>query len=240
MSAQIHYLNWDSEFFGYKVGLVRLGNMDELLLRRTVNDLREQDYRLAYVFADPSDVISNHSLKEFAGEPVDRKVTFFKELDNPGDYISSDSVRPYPSTHVSHKLLSLALQSGIYSRFNVDGNFRNLEFERLYTRWIEKSVEKEIAKEVLVFYEDDDEKGFITLDHKKNEGSIGLIAVDEQVRGKSIGRKLISSSFSYFRDNNVSIVDVVTQLNNNGACEFYKALGFKIRNITNVYHLWIR
>ena len=43
--------------------------------------------------------------------------------------------------HDFNTLKSLALSSGQYSRFNIDKNFVNNEYEILYNRWIEKSVE---------------------------------------------------------------------------------------------------
>jgi dTDP-4-amino-4,6-dideoxy-D-galactose acyltransferase len=105
--------------------------------------------------------------------------------------------------------------------------------------WIEKSVKREIADEILVYSENEDEKGFITLVIKKNKGSIGLIAVDEKERGKSVGKKLVQAALLYFNEKKINIVEVVAQIENRGACRFYKSLGFEIKSIVNIYHLWI-
>jgi dTDP-4-amino-4,6-dideoxy-D-galactose acyltransferase len=64
--------------------------------------------------------------------------------------------------------------------------------------------------------------------------------VDENQRGKAIGRKLVVAALEYFRDHKVTTVEVVTQKANNSACRFYESCGFKIKSILNIYHLWIR
>jgi dTDP-4-amino-4,6-dideoxy-D-galactose acyltransferase len=74
----------------------------------------------------------------------------------------------------------------------------------------------------------------------ENSGSIGLIAVDENQRGKAIGKKLIGAGLQYFYDHKITSVDVVTQKSNYLACRFYESCGFKIKSIVNIYHLWIR
>ncbi len=128
----------------------------------------------------------------------------------------------------------------MYSRFKIDPYFRNNEFERLYTEWIEKSVERRLANEVLIYNEGDELLGFITLALREKTGSIGLIAVDENQRGKAIGKKLIRAALAYFKDHKITTVEVVTQKANYAACRFYESCGFKIKSIVNIYHLWIR
>ena len=75
---------------------------------------------------------------------------------------------------------------------------------------------------------------------KKSGGSIGLLAVDESVRGNSVGRELIKAAFSSFGKRGISNIEVVTQKANKAACRFYETCGFTVRNIENVYHLWIK
>jgi ribosomal protein S18 acetylase RimI-like enzyme len=39
--------------------------------------------------------------------------------------------------------------------------------------------------------------------------------------------------------NNAHMTEVATQKANENACRFYESIGFKVKNIVNVYHLWI-
>ncbi len=232
-------LEWDSRFFGYKIGAIYTQNLRLNELEKIIIELREQDYRLAYCFADPYDEISNSSLKSVSGLLVDQKITFSMGIDDADNLIMSTFIKPVRQNFASEKLKSLALQSGIYSRFKIDPNFDNDEFEKLYLEWIEKSVKKVIAEEVLVYYENDDEKGLITLGLKNNVGSIGLLAVDEKERGKSIGKKLVQAALVYFKERKIDNIEVVTQIENKSACGFYKSIGFETKSIVNIYHLWI-
>ena len=59
------------------------------------------------------------------------------------------------------------------------------------------------------------------------------------LRGKSIGKKLMNAVLTYLSEKNTYMVEVATQKANENACRFYEAIGFEVRNIINVYHLWI-
>lgn len=187
-------------FFGYKIAAIQALNLKLDGLNKIIIKLREQSFKLAYCFTSPDDEISNSSLLSFSGLLVDEKITFYKRINEENNLKCSTFIKPYNLNFASEKLKSLALQSGIYSRFKIDSNFRSNEYEKLYLEWIEKSVKREMADEILVYSENDDEKGFITLMIKNNKGSIGLIAVDEKERGKSVGKKLVQAALLYFKE----------------------------------------
>jgi len=233
-------LEWDSGFFGYKVAGIKASELDPARLDNIMKQLRVKDYKLAYCFVSPADRISSESLKQVSSFLADEKITYSIKNVDENNFPGSDKIIPYDLKIASQKLIKLALQSGIYSRFKIDQNFRNNEFERLYIEWIEKSVSKVLADEVFIYREDDEIQGFITLSIKNSTGSIGLIAVDENQRGKAIGKKLIGRSLLYFKENNIVETDVVTQKANSIACRFYETCGFRIKNVVNIYHLWIR
>jgi dTDP-4-amino-4,6-dideoxy-D-galactose acyltransferase len=232
-------LEWDTGFFGYKVAGIKASELEPAGLDKILRQLRENDFKLAYCFVSPEDKRSNESLKQASGLLADEKITYSINVEA-NSFPVSDKIIPYDLKQPTQKLITLALQSGIYSRFKIDQNFRNNEFERLYMEWIGKSVSKTLADEVFVYSEDDEILGFITLSIKNRKGSIGLIAVDENQRGKAIGKKLIGRGLLYFKENNITETDVVTQKANSIACRFYESCGFRIKNIVNIYHLWIR
>lgn len=235
----IRILDWDSEFFGYSIASVTAGEMNAEILEGITGELRSKGIKLAYVFVSPDDKISNDLLESRGVFLADEKVTFSRLSMGENELPDSSNIVPYNSVSYSEKLVSLTLQSGIYSRFKVDPLFRNNEFERLYTEWIRKSVSRQIAEEVLVYKEQDEIYGFITLAIHDSVGSIGLIAVDETQRGKAIGKKLIGAAMNFFHEKEMVNVDVVTQKANYVACRFYESCGFRIKSIVNIYHLWI-
>lgn len=240
MGNKYSLLNWDTSFFGYKIACLLANDLNQGELMAIIHQLKDNNYRLLYCFTKPIDEVSNESMKSASGFLVDEKVTFIKKLNDWDIYMHSESIKPYELLYPSEKLKLMALQSGVYSRYKIDINFRNNEYEKLYLKWIEESVKKTLASDVLVYYKDEDEKGFVTIKINNVIGSIGLIAVDQNARGNSIGKELMMTALNTFQKSNVEYVEVVTQRANKIACNFYSSLGFNIKNTVNVYHLWIK
>jgi dTDP-4-amino-4,6-dideoxy-D-galactose acyltransferase len=239
MESSFSILNWDSVFFGYKVASVRPFNLTKEQADTIIQRLRDNQVRLAYIFVAPEDHKSNDTVSKCSASLVDEKVTFISTINKEAALFSDSFIRPYGLDKPDLKLKALTLQSGIYSRFKIDANFQNHEFENLYGEWIEKSVRKEIADEVLVYTEKGEIKGFVTIRIKNNIGTIGLIAVDQNERGKSIGKKLMNAAMQFSWMKGANAAEVATQKANEGACRFYGSIGFEVKNIVNVYHLWI-
>lgn len=240
MENNYNLLEWDTRHFGYKVACVRCDKLEIPYLKLLMNELKDLNFGLAYFFVNPTDKISNNSLTAISGFLADEKITFHTQLRKDDNFMYATQIRPYQLNYTSEKLKLLAFQSGIYSRFKLDKKFVNNEFEKLYTEWIDKSVKKEIADEVLTYYKNDEEKGFVTVHIQNNVGSIGLIAVDESERGNSIGKQLMSAAMFTFKEKGIYNIEVVTQGNNRIACEFYKSLGFMVKTMENIYHIWIK
>ncbi len=235
-----YLLEWDTRFFGYKIAGIKTFGLGLDRLNNIIARLREENFKLAYCFADPEDRISNDSFRLANAYPADEKVTYSSPIKDENIFPDSGNIIPYNLNYSLEQLKSLALQSGVYSRFRTDPGFRNNEFEKLYLEWIEKSVNKILSSEVLIYKESQEILGFITLVIHNDIGSIGLIAVDENQRGKAIGKKLVNAAFHYFNDRKIQEIEVVTQKANYMACRFYESCGFEIKSIVNIYHLWIR
>lgn len=238
MINSIKILEWDSNLFGYQVASLDIPNNDELESFYLKQSLHDNRISLLYIFTDPSDNNNMKIIEALGAYKVDERQLFYKDKILKDSEIIPD-IEPYKYEYVNRNLYSLTLQSGEFSRFNIDKHFRNNEYIKLYSKWIERSVKKEIANEILVYLNSSEEYGMITLNVKAEIGTIGLFAVDKAIRGKSIGKKLIKSAERYFLDHGVKEIYVTTQGDNISACQFYKSCGFKIKNRKNVYHLWL-
>jgi ribosomal protein S18 acetylase RimI-like enzyme len=99
-----------------------------------------------------------------------------------------------------------------------------------------------LADEILVYQEDGEIYSFITVkvDKIAGRGSLGLLAVDEKMRGKSIGRHMLNAAEDFFLNRGIKVIDVVTQKKNKAACALYESNRYRIKEIINIYHLWIR
>lgn len=232
-------LVWDTEVFGYSVVLITETKITSNTLRKILNDLAKDETKLAYLFLNPDDSLANEVAKENNGQLVDKKVTYIQSLTDVQDSDVSSGIISYKNKHITNELLLLALQSGEYSRFKIDRHFIHGEYKKLYKEWIEKSLHGTIAKDVLVYQENKKILGIITIGEKNERCDIGLFAVDEKSRGKSIGRKLMQATLMKAKELDYSLIQVVTQKDNTIACSFYEKMGFKQESIQNVYHFWL-
>lgn len=230
-------LAWDSGFFGYGVGGAKLSSASRLVLEEIMEKAKAENIRLVYFTVNPADEISQESVGKAGGVLYDRKLTYFRKQ-KPS--ISLDErIASYSQRLNAEPLFSLSYQSGAFSRFRLDRDFKNSEFERLYQAWMENSVKRLIAKEVLVYEENGVNLGVITLGIKAQRIDIGLLAVDETARGKRIGAKLLAAADYYCDAWNCAGIQVVTQRANEPACRFYEQQGFEKEHEQFIYHLWL-
>ncbi len=238
IESRIKLLPWDTDFFGYRVARVDRAIVVPEDYQAVCQEFRQQDIALAY-YSSPELIPFETASGDYAARLVDRKITFVK---GPQKSLKSElSVRSYSEAEgISPKLIDLAVQSGVFSRFNIDPRIGRQKFEELYRTWILRSIKREIAREVLVCQEDDAITGLITLGEKDETGIIGILAVDGNCRGKGIGGRLVHAAEEWCLDAGFSKLGVVTQGNNTPACRFYEHYGFSVESAVYVYHLWKR
>jgi dTDP-4-amino-4,6-dideoxy-D-galactose acyltransferase len=237
MILKHHTKAWDSEFFGFKVGEAFFSLFDSYEYEFVMKQFQESGYRLVYIF--PLDEKSFKALQECHLTHIDTKTTFGKELDNNFICEKNEFITKYIADDRYEELASLALTSGIYSRFKKDTNFLTGTFESLYNTWITKSISHEIADEVLVYSSDKIVEGFVTYSQLNELKVIGLIAVSSNSINKGIGKSLMKAVENAAYKDGCNKVNVSTQSENLGACRFYTACGYQIIQKQPVFHLWI-
>lgn len=235
---KLAHLQWDSQFFGLKIGKIVCNRKNYDELNQLVNIARSENYSLLYVFS-PEDILLNEEdvLKNNASL-VDRKIAYQLNLNSKMIRVD-DCIFDYNTKKLSKDLLDLTYISGQYSRFLLDKKMPENAFENLYKAWIEKSLSKEIADKVFVAQRNYKIIGFVTLKIKDDKGEVGLIAVSKQTQGLKIGSKLIDACVLYLQEKSIYEIVVSTQLANTQACRFYVSYGFKKELITNIYHFWL-
>ena len=220
---KIKQLSWDSDFFNYPVGEYRIKSENFNLEKfKSCAEL----YQLVYIHSTkPCNILSE---KIILG---DIKLTFTKKatLNKSNDHIivfNEPSIDP---------LLSLALQSGEYSRFKLDYRLVNNEFERLYEAWLKKELDQ---GEILIYKNKDQIIGMVTISFKECKSIIGLIAVDEKYRGKGIGRALLEAAENVSFISKKDTLLVKTQLANKNALQLYLKNGYSEIEKTYLYHYY--
>lgn len=230
---EIRKLEWDSEFFGLQIGRVDLQTLDDAVdLALMHYDLKFQ-YDLLYVFSK-----EGLSFDAIGAELIDEKVLYGKPCEPRERY---NDISFYKQDVPSEDLYRLALVSGGYSRFKLDGRLPQGCYERLYTRWIENACPKDGTNKQILTYLDAQNvaKGMITIDHQGELGHIGLVAVDADCQHQGIGGKIMSSLDGYLYGLGVKTLEVPTQKVNKDACRWYEKNGFKVKSVTPIYHWWL-
>lgn len=226
-------LEWDSEFFGFEVAQLS-GAVEPNDLNEVYQQMAAANISLAYYFADQEIHFPSHAL--YASTLIDIKVLYVKKI-----VVShcDEHVHPYKEDFPSDKLLSLSIESGVYSRFKKDTAIPVSRYEELYKKWIINSVNKQIAEEVLIYETEGEIAGFVTVGIKNNRAELGIMAVDRNFRGKGIASALMRCAENLMA-NSYDEMQIVTQKNNLAACKLYDRFGYKILQTEYVYHIWKR
>lgn len=243
MNIQIEHAPWDSSFFQCKIGIVHIAadtSVTTEMLSEIINKASRFQYKTIYIMLQHDNIIDNRMLNPFNNciTLVDKKRIYTKAI-NSTDHFSYSSIQSFKSAQIPEELYSLALESGKHSRFKIDTHFPKGAFALLYKTWIERSVNNDIADDVLVHYENNKIEGFLSYKINKSVCTIGLIAVSPACQGTGIGSKLIDYLEREMSEQGVLTIDVATQSENIQACTFYEKKRFQISTITNIYHLWL-
>lgn len=232
----IDFLQWDSEFFGYRIARVR----DHRLTPDMIPTLRTwcaaEQIACVYLLTDLDDPPTHHVAAQLGGVLTDVRVTFAR---NSAHAQTLDpAIRPCQPEDIM-SLREIAAASYGDSRFYADPHFDRQRVDELYALWIERSCSG-YAKQVFVAEANGAPSGFITCDvTDEGDGSIGLIGVAESQRGSGIGSRLIETALDWFATNGAARVSVVTQGRNLGAQRFYQRAGFTTSNMQAWYHWWL-
>lgn len=228
----IDYLDWDSQFFGMKIGRYEADVLTVDILNKLLTEKEVHRYQLVYLFVKQvsKDVLC--FLEKAGISPVDNKVTYGREFSDGVDF--PPKISSYQGD-LTPELLQLALDSGHKSRFKQDKRLAPY-YDALYSLWIEKSLSGQMADVVFV-YKDQDIRGFVTLKSNGGVGKIGLIAVKNALQGQGIGAALMDAALHWCHANQLNACEVVTQMDNIGACGLYEKKGYQVLRTELVYHL---
>ncbi len=232
------HLDWDSNFFSKRIGRIDLTPADSE--QDLENEIRShQEYDLLYIFSD-NQLLLPH--KDFRCKLADQKVTFIGNLtSNEPKKPENTNIIITESNHEStpKELELLAYQSGEFSRFKTDTRFDPNDFYRLYKKWIDNSVSKEIADNIYIAFWKEIIAGFVTVQHTQDYSKIDLIAVDQDFQGHKIGSSLMDHIIYMSWQKGIKKIYVDTQAANIKACGFYLHKGFSKHKIVNIYHYWL-
>ena len=223
---EIKKLEWDSDFFKIKVGEILNPDTNYIVLK--------EKFDLIYLKNQKN---CETTIEGYVNSFTETKVLFSKLIDEKRE-INQNIFSISEANSKIDDLYNLAFESGKMSRFNLDKKFGRTKFEELYIKWIDNSINKIFADDILVYQENNQTLGFVTYKIEKDFATIGLVAVDSFSQGKGIGGKLIDAVENKLISEGVLKLLIPTQLENTNACGFYEKKEYKISQTTVIKHFW--
>jgi ribosomal protein S18 acetylase RimI-like enzyme len=238
-------LDWDTDFWGFRVATVLGHSLTEEKARQIDQWCRQQDITCLYFLASSESFETTRIAESSGFRFVDVRLTFAHTpawLPPPAIAPANGSLRIRPSRLADIDALQLiARTSYIDTRFYYDQAFPRHLCNALYETWIKRSCEG-YADIVLVAEGSGEPVGYISchIGAERRVGKIGLLGVDQRVRGQGVGQRLVRSSLEWLQGQGMRETIVVTQARNGAAQRLYQRSGFLTRDVQLWYHKWYR
>jgi len=236
---KIQYLNWDTEFFGLKIGKIEIFDENNFDPEKFKKQALDEKYELVYAFKYgemlPMQKISNASL-----ELVDIMLSMSKKFDK-ADFIDI----PYDFRNELSKgeledCYYIAEQTSIVSRFYNEPKIGPIKTKELYRRWIDNALNKSYSDGLFILKEHHKVVGFnlIKTDETEKIGYCSLIGVNPKTKGQGIGKKLWLQSCGYWsNEKQINNCKVPFSFKNSQSFNFHLKIGFnKIEETKYIYH----
>lgn len=233
---EITKLDFDSELSGHAIGKCifnkPLYNADNDLI------LKFKEYDLVYLLTKFDRDVTRF-LENFDSILADIKVTLSGNIQELKSTYSKLNKEDFSSAKDADRLIQLGLDLYKESRFFFDVNTHRLG-KRIYQAWIENSLNRSMAEEILVHREENGRViGFVTVKIESGFVEPVLVKIDESLTRKGYGKILMSKFFTYISEKNPDIdIRIYTQLRNLAAIMFYQSFGLKVSDYDFVYHMY--
>jgi dTDP-4-amino-4,6-dideoxy-D-galactose acyltransferase len=225
---KIKVCNWDSLFFNKRVGEIDFDKTNQ-------SSMELNGFDLLYVKQNSEEFFE---IDNFEHTYTETKVVFSKSVHKINKINNNYIFSAFDRNISKEQIYKLAFESGKFSRFKLDNKFKQSEFEELYKTWIDNSLSKELADNVLVYCKEGIVLGFITYKVSESYGTIGLLATDLKSQGKGIGSLLVKSVENQLKSIMINELRIPTQIQNRNACSFYIKLGYVIKETSIIKHYW--
>ena len=227
-------LDWDTNFFKFKVAEIRKNSLSEISKgEKILQSLSDNNVKLAYYTSEEElpALCSDYSLDLIIHRvPLEREI--LKE------FPIHNNISFYDKNYPEQSLIELAQLAGHQGRFGLDPKISVAECDGIFKNWIINSVNKTMAKYTLVYREQSEIVGFATIDIQKGKGYTPLFAVKRKFEGKGISFALMRAIETVLRKEGCKIVVGGTQKLNEKALKVYKRYGLVPQRPEFIYHLW--
>lgn len=233
-------LDWDTEFFGFPVARID-PRLEADALAETLAELRRRSVGLAYWLPPESEAL-RVAAQRLGAVIAGTQVRYVRALDPVSASPRPVGARVLPAApDALRELVALGLEAARWSRFALDPRMPPGAAERMYRIWVRRSLEREIADEVLVARDDaGGAAGMISLVQQHDLCVIGLVAVNGERRRQGFGRQLVRCAFDWSIRRGLRQIAVTALSANVAACRLYEACGFRPDRRSMIAHFWLQ
>lgn len=243
------HLAWDSGQLGMPAAridlLVSAGGFEEAidrksaLLNTVAEECRAQGVRYLTARVGASDHSTIRALTRESFDLLDGLLTFSLKLREavPRPVSRGLEIRLCRPPDLD-ELLAITRSAYTCDRFHVDRALAPGVADRLYEDWVRRSCSGQEADAVMVTTRQGQVLAFVTCKLRRDSdagastGTIGLVATAEEARGLGIGSATLEGALDWFRQQDVEVVEVGTQMQNAGACRLYEQAGFRVARMS--------
>jgi len=233
-------LDWDSEFFGFRIARAFAAPSDAALAR-TVEECARQQVRCLYFLAEADDIPTLRRLEHQGFGLIDLRLNMIQPSPGAGPAREFPGIRSACAADLP-ALQRIARISHHNTRFYADPTFPRDRCDALYDAWITKSCDINAGFADAVFVAegaDGAAGGYITCTMiQPDRGQVGLLAVAPEMRGAGAGGRLIQQALSWAHSRGALSVVTVTQGGNSAAVRAYERGGFVAERMYLWYHRW--
>ena len=238
MADPCEFLDWDTEFFGIRIGRVIGHTVTRAKLKEIDTWSHRNKVRCLYLLAQCDDPETVFLAEEDGFHLVDMRVTFDRQLFEPFPEMAEGLRLAQPA---DMPVLEKWARTGFTdSRFFFDRQFPRERAAALYAAWVRRDNQSSSSAVIVFSPEENCPMGFIsvTLNSTADAGQIGLLGVGPEARGKGAGQALVNGALAWAAQRGAQKAIVVTQARNIAAQRLYQRCGFMVHSIELWYHKW--
>lgn len=235
-AASVRVLDWDTRFFGRRIGRLDAGDPSSRGFSEALAAARAQGVEGLYWLASATDPEAPALAAQGGFRLTDIRIVLEASPPSaPGP--APGTLRPARNEDLD-ALRAIARESHRDSRFYHDPGIPRDRCDALYETWIERSCAG-WADGVWVADDAGDVAGYVTL-HRDGpaQARIGLLAVGSRARGRGVGVSLVRQALREAAAWGAGTLSVATQARNVPAQRLYQRCGFLTSSVGLWYHRW--
>jgi len=231
----------DTERFGFNIAKI---NDFDFPVVDILKALKSNNYKLIISKVKANDLQLISELERLGFELKDIQVTYKKDTSGISPFTKSANVK-IRDAKLSDKdtLVNIAQKSfKDYGHYAADKKLDSKKCNEIYSDWIVRSFDKQVADNILVAEIDGQVAGFLS---HKIYGSVtkyaagGIGAIDPFYRNKSIFKEITVAGIDWARSNNCEWVEHNVLVTNYPVNRSFSNLGFRIQNSFVTFHKWL-